>query len=79
MVLLNIFTLKPITCVCSFDIEKTDLYNIREVKKMLINNDKRIVDISAAVGYKNSDYFIRKFIEIKGMTPSQYRRQKNAE
>ncbi|MBR3042435.1 MAG: AraC family transcriptional regulator [Eubacterium sp.] len=43
---------------------------------MLINTDDRIVDISAAVGYKNSDYFIRRFIEIKGMTPSQYRRQK---
>ena len=54
-------------------------YRINEAAKMLINTGDRIVDISAAVGYKNSDYFIRKFIEIKGMTPSQYRRQKNAE
>ena len=51
-------------------------YRINEAAKMLINTDDRIVDISAAVGYKNSDYFIRRFIEIKGMTPSQYRRQK---
>ena len=51
-------------------------YRINEAAKMLINTQDRIVDISAAVGYKNSDYFIRRFIEIKGMTPSQYRRQK---
>ena len=51
-------------------------YRINEAAKMLINTNDRIVDISATVGYKNSDYFIRRFIEIKGMTPSQYRRQK---
>ncbi len=51
-------------------------YRINEAAKMLINTEDRIVDISAAVGYKNSDYFIRRFIELKGMTPSQYRRQK---
>lgn len=50
-------------------------YRINEAAKMLINTKDRIVDISAAVGYKNSDYFIRKFIELKGITPSQYRRQ----
>ncbi len=54
-------------------------YRINEAAKMLINTSDRIVDISSAVGYKNSDYFIRKFIEVKGVTPSQYRRQKNAE
>ena len=51
-------------------------YRIDEAAKMLINTEDRIVDIAAAVGYKNSDYFIRRFIELKGMTPSQYRRQK---
>ena len=61
--------------VFSFKDYLTD-YRINEAAKMLINTDDRIVDISAAVGYKNSDYFIRRFIEIKGMTPSQYRRQK---
>ncbi len=54
-------------------------YRINEAAKMLINTDDRIVDIAAAVGYKNSDYFIRRFIELKGMTPSQYRRQKKSE
>ena len=50
-------------------------YRIKEAARRLVNSDDRIVDIAAAVGYKNSDYFIRKFIEIMGMTPSQYRRQ----
>ena len=51
-------------------------YRINEAAKLLLNTNDKIVDISVAVGYKNSDYFIRRFIEIKGMTPSQYRRQK---
>ena len=50
-------------------------YRINEAAKLLVNTNDRIVDISARVGYKNSDYFIRKFIERKGSTPSQYRRQ----
>ena len=50
-------------------------YRINEAAKLLINTDERIVDISSKVGYKNSDYFVRKFIEIKGVTPSQFRRQ----
>jgi two-component system response regulator YesN len=50
-------------------------YRIKEAARRLINTDDRIVDIAASVGYKNSDYFIRKFIEIMGVTPSQYRRQ----
>lgn len=50
-------------------------YRIKEAARRLINTEDRIVDISSAVGYKNSDYFIRKFIEIMGVTPSQYRRQ----
>ena len=51
-------------------------YRINEAAKLLLNTNDKIVDISVAVGYKNSDYFIRRFIEIKGMTPSQYRRRK---
>jgi two-component system response regulator YesN len=50
-------------------------YRIKEAAKLLINSDERVVDIAAVVGYKNSDYFIRRFIDIMGMTPSQYRRK----
>ena len=58
----------------SFKDYMTD-YRIKEAAKLLINTDNRIVDIASVVGYKNSDYFIRRFIDIMGMTPSQYRRK----
>lgn len=50
------------------------IYRINEAANMLIKTDKKINMISEEVGYKDSDYFIRKFIEIKGCTPSKYRK-----
>lgn len=51
-------------------------YRINEASKQLVKTDKKINQIAEEVGYKDSDYFIRKFIEIKGCTPSKYRRSK---
>lgn len=55
---------------------KDYLTNIRinEAAKQLIKTDKKINQISEEVGYLDCDYFIRKFIEIKGCTPSKYRK-----
>lgn len=52
-------------------------YRINEAAIMLIQSDEKITQIAENVGYKDSDYFIRKFIEIKGCTPSKYRKNKN--
>ncbi len=49
-------------------------YRINEAAKQLINTDKRISQIAEDVGYKDGDYFIRKFIELKGCTPSRFRK-----
>ena len=49
-------------------------YRINEAAKQLVDTDKKINQIAEDVGYKDSDYFIRKFIEIKGCTPSKYRK-----
>ena len=49
-------------------------YRIEEAARQLIKTDKKIHQIAEDVGYKDSDYFIRKFIEIKGCTPSKYRK-----
>ena len=49
-------------------------YRIKEAAKQIINTDKKINRIAEDVGYKDSDYFIRKFIEIMGCTPSKYRK-----
>ncbi len=49
-------------------------YRINEAAKQLRNTDKRISEIAENVGYRDGDYFIRKFIELKGCTPSRYRK-----
>lgn len=55
---------------------KDYLTNIRinEAAKELIKTDKKVNQIAEDVGYLDCDYFIRKFIEIKGCTPSKYRK-----
>ena len=52
-------------------------YRINEASLLLLKTDMKINDIAEQVGYKDSDYFIRKFIEQKGCTPSKFRRQKS--
>lgn len=52
-------------------------YRINEASVMLVQTDEKITKIAELVGYKDSDYFVRKFIEIKGCTPSKYRKNKN--
>lgn len=49
-------------------------YRINEAAKQLIHTDKKVNQIAAEVGYKDCDYFIRKFIETQGCTPSKYRK-----
>lgn len=47
---------------------------ISEAERMLLKSDEKVSMIAERVGYKDSDYFIRKFIEAKGCTPSRYRK-----
>ncbi|MBR2750257.1 MAG: response regulator [Clostridiales bacterium] len=49
-------------------------YRINEASKQLVTTEKKINRIAFDVGYKDCDYFIRKFIETKGCTPSKYRK-----
>ena len=55
---------------------KKDLQNIRieHAKYMLITTKDSIKDISKAIGYETEYYFIRRFKEITGKTPGEYRR-----
>lgn len=52
------------------------LQRITEAGRLLVCTDKKIGDIAEAVGYKDIDYFISKFIQIKGCTPSRFRRNR---
>ncbi len=48
---------------------------IDEAASMLLKSDDKIPVIAEKVGYKDTDYFISKFIELKGCTPAKYRKQ----
>lgn len=48
---------------------------IEAAEDLLLYSDKKIYEIAEEVGYKDMDYFINKFIAIKGCTPAKFRRQ----
>lgn len=53
------------------------VYRINEAALLLVETDEKISKVAEMVGYKDNDYFVKKFIEIKGCTPSKYRKNKN--
>lgn len=55
----------------------TQLNNIRvrRASKMLQNTETSIAEMAEACGYENVSFFIRKFKEIRGCTPSVYRKK----
>ncbi|MBE6054393.1 MAG: response regulator [Clostridium sartagoforme] len=50
-------------------------YRIDRAEELLINSEEKIYKISEQVGYNNTDYFINKFVQLKGKTPLQYRKK----
>lgn len=50
-------------------------YRIDKACELLLRSDDRIYEIAEAVGFNNTDYFISKFVQMKGTTPLQYRKQ----
>ncbi len=46
---------------------------IEKAKELLVSSDRKLYQISKAVGYDNSKYFFRVFKKWVGMTPEQYR------
>lgn len=59
---------------CSFK-DYLNQQRIDEAAKLLIKSDMRIYEVAEAVGYKDADYFVNRFIEAKGCTPAKYRKQ----
>ena len=51
-------------------------YRIDRAAEFLIRSDEKIYLIAGAVGFNNTDYFISKFVQLKGITPLQYRKQR---
>lgn len=62
---------------CSFK-DYLNKYRMEEAAKLLIRTDYKIYQIAETVGYKDVDYFVNKFIAIKGCTPAKFRKQSGA-
>lgn len=60
---------------CSFK-DYLNQYRMEEAAKLLLRTDRKIYEIAESVGYKDVDYFVNRFIAIKGCTPAKFRKQK---
>jgi two-component system, response regulator YesN len=54
------------------------ILRIDEAKKLLSKTERRIYEIAQTVGFEDSNYFMIKFKDIVGMTPSDYREKNSA-
>ena len=54
---------------------KDYIYNLRinDAENYLLNTNKRVYQIAEELGFANVDVFISRFVQIKGITPNQYR------
>ncbi len=50
-------------------------YRINIAKRALIHTELKLEELSEALGYRYSSYFITQFTKIVGITPGEYRRQ----
>ena len=51
---------------------------LKEAKRLLDETDKKVIEISMAVGYENEKHFMKTFKSIYGVTPSEYRKNVQA-
>ena len=57
---------------CSYK-QYLNAIRLAEAKRLLIETDRNIVDISLKVGYNNVTHFYRIFKEVEGISPRQFR------
>jgi two-component system response regulator YesN len=52
------------------------LHNLRveEAKKLLRRTEMKVYEIAEDVGYRDTDYFVSRFVKVVNMTPSQYKK-----
>ncbi|MCR4923041.1 MAG: response regulator [Lachnospiraceae bacterium] len=58
---------------CSFK-DYLNNYRIEQAVSLLLKNDMKTYEIAEAVGYKDVDYFVNKFIAVKGCTPAKFKK-----
>lgn len=50
-------------------------YRVDKASELLVKTDEKIYNIAKMVGYHDLDYFINKFVTLKGCTPTKYRKR----
>ena len=50
-------------------------YRMERAADLLLHTDKKIVEIAEEVGYHDLDYFVNRFILVKGCTPAKFWRE----
>lgn len=50
-------------------------YRMEQAATLLMRTDKKIYEIAEDVGYRDLDYFVNRFILVKGCTPAKFRKQ----
>lgn len=50
-------------------------YRIERAAELLLCSEEKVYTIADRVGYHNLDYFINRFVSVKGCTPTRYRNQ----
>lgn len=48
---------------------------VEKAAQMLLATDDKVYRVAERVGYRDVDYFIDRFVEVKGCTPTKFRRQ----
>lgn len=51
-----------------------NMVRINNSAELLAHTDMKVYEISAAVGYQSVDYFINKFVNLRGHTPAKFRK-----
>ncbi len=50
-------------------------YRMGQAASLLLQTDKKIYEVAESVGYHDVDYFVNRFIMLKGCTPTSFRKQ----
>lgn len=56
-----------------------DHKRIDQSKQLLLENNLKVYEIAEQVGYKNVDYFHKKFKKYVGISPAEFRKGRDAE
>lgn len=56
-------------------VEYVTLYRIEKASRKLLNTDMSVTAIAFSCGFNDLSYFIKTFKQIKGITPTQYRKE----